>query len=319
MSAISAALQPFQSYGLLPAFLDSPLGPSLPSGRTLDAGPHLLQRSDSSRVAIHTQAQAEFSLVTAEGDTVTISASSFARTNFTTYDFLGRSGDALVSRHSEDFRAQLESRFDISVIGDINEAELADILALLEDFEALADDFFSGSLEPSLATTLAADNFEHIAGFDASLTFSQRVHIIQRTQERVTQLGQNQHSQPESTSDTSPQRAQLSEDLFPTQTIYRPVITAESIDEFIETLLQKAEEVRVALSQVVEPSRLAEAAALNEETLSQLADLLNSILDQLAERQKFDPPKQNLATHVQAEFSQQLNFTFQQHDEVDVA
>ena len=148
----------------------------------------LVQRTSQSRIEAQTKTKAVLSLVTAEGDTVTISAKSYFRAKLTTYDFLGQKGDSLVSRHAENFRATAKNSFDIKVKGDLNAEELADIQTLLEKFEDMANEFFSGSidtgfadvldtgfadvLDTGFADVLASEDLDTITSFNASLKFS---------------------------------------------------------------------------------------------------------------------------------------------------
>ena len=136
---------------------------------------------------MQTKTKAELSLVTAEDDTVTISAKSHFRAKLTTYDFLGQKGYSLVSRHAENFRATAKNSFNIKVKGDLNAEELADIPALPEKFEDLANEFFSGSIDTGFADVLASEDLDTITSFDAPLKFSQRIHIKQRTREEFSQ------------------------------------------------------------------------------------------------------------------------------------
>ena len=155
----------------------------------------LIQRCSQSRIHMQTKTKPELSLVTAEDDTVTISAKSHFRAKLTTYDFLGQKGYSLVSRHAENFRATAKNSFNIKVKGDLNAEELADIQTLLEKFEDLANEFFSGSidtgfanmLDTGFADVLASEDLDTITSFDAPLKFSQRIHIKQRTREEFSQ------------------------------------------------------------------------------------------------------------------------------------
>ena len=265
----------------------------------------LVQRSSQSRIEAQTKTKANLSLVTAEGDTVTISVKSHFRAKLTTYDFLGQKGDSLLSLHAENFRATAKSSVDIKVKGDLNAEEWADIQTLLEKFEELAKEFFSGSidtgfaniLDNGFANILASKDLDTITSFNASLKFSQRIRIKQRAREEFGQAI------------PSP----VSGSVSPGQ---RP-ITAESTDQFIDNLVKETQETQL-LREQFRQSALADSAHSAgkkfEDILGGLAGLVKSVLDKLADQQDFGTSKRTLATHIRAEFVQKLKFSFRQKE-----
>jgi hypothetical protein len=94
-----------------------------------------LQISQSSRTTLNTRANAEISLVTADGDKVTLSASSALQTTHIIYDYLGRMEGQALAAHAEKLQLSSTSKFAVTVEGELDQGELADINKLLDAIE----------------------------------------------------------------------------------------------------------------------------------------------------------------------------------------
>ncbi|MBU0730045.1 MAG: hypothetical protein KKA70_09905 [Proteobacteria bacterium] len=89
---------------------------------------------------------AQISIVTDEGDIVTLS-----RAISTAQSFSSENSYSPQTQSQQYTLAILETdSFDYSVQGDLNEEELADIKALMKDLSKIADDFFRGDLEHAM-------------------------------------------------------------------------------------------------------------------------------------------------------------------------
>lgn len=140
-----------------------------------------VQISQSARAALEARAAAEISLVTSDGDRVTLSASSALAATYSTYDYFGRIGGQTVSGQSENLQIAGSGAFSLNVEGELDPEELADIHKLLQALETASADVFSASgarLSESLANFGSLDS---IASFAATLSYSRTVSAEQTT------------------------------------------------------------------------------------------------------------------------------------------
>lgn len=146
-----------------------------------DAGP--FQHRSVSRASINTQASAGISLVTADGDKVTISAKSSVRASANTYDAVGRLRGHTAAIHREQSNVTAHSKIALTVEGTLDEAERADIDKLLETLAAAADDIFAGDSAAGVAELAAIADLGSIASFEAKLTYSQQISALARSRQ----------------------------------------------------------------------------------------------------------------------------------------
>lgn len=131
-----------------------------------------LQIFESSRSSLDARASAEISLITADGDKVTLSAVSSLRTEHTTYDFLGRMQGQPVGAHAEKLQISTTTEAAATVQGALDEEELEDIKRLLGALETTAANFFSGESDRVLTSFADIGELDSIAGFKAALSYS---------------------------------------------------------------------------------------------------------------------------------------------------
>lgn len=147
-----------------------------------------LQISEVSRTRLSARANAEISLVTAEGDKITLSASSALRATHITYDYLGRIQGQAVAAHAEKLQISTSSEFAVTLQGELDEAELADIGKLLDAIEAAAADVFSGQSGELPASFAAIGELDSIASFQAALSYSREASAVRAG--RITSTGE---------------------------------------------------------------------------------------------------------------------------------
>lgn len=139
-------------------------------------GPHT---SRTRQVDTRAQANADLTVVTAEGDKVTLSASSDLQTAYASYDAQGRVHGQSFDVHAAALDVTVTDAFAVSVKGDLNDQELADLHHLLSDIEAIATGFFAGDLDDDLLQDLDIGDFNTLSSFDATLELTQHVSTAQ--------------------------------------------------------------------------------------------------------------------------------------------
>jgi len=116
----------------------------------------------------------DISLVTAEGDKVTITAKSALQAEAVSYNYRGRLNGNEANLQGKSLQASSESSLVISVEGDLDKEEVADIKKLVAKLEKLGADSFSQPLEDSLLQTLGFDDLDSLASFAAHLRYEQQ-------------------------------------------------------------------------------------------------------------------------------------------------
>lgn len=131
--------------------------------------------SQSTRASLDTRANTEISLVTADGDRVTLSASSALQATYSTYDYLGRIGGQALAARNENLQVAGSDAFSLTVDGELDQEELADIHKLLNALETAAADAFSGNGVPLTDSLADFGSLGSIESFNAILSYSRTV------------------------------------------------------------------------------------------------------------------------------------------------
>ena len=213
----------------------------------------------------------DISLVTAEGDRVTISAKSTLQADFVGYDYRGRLNGNEVSVSGRSLQVSAENSFAIAVEGDLSEEELADIEKLVAKIEKLGSDFFSQPLEDSLTQTLDLGNLDSISSFAANLRYEQQLTIARVVKEKI--------AVPPASS-TAPNAGQIGSS----------EISEESVINFIKKLLDEVKDSQVD----------------KEKAAEHLPRFLSQLFKKLAKEFTFDEPKLKLADHIHQKVTQGL-------------
>lgn len=213
----------------------------------------------------------DISLVTAEGDKVTISTKSFLQAEFVGYDYRGRLNGSETSLSGRSLQVSAENSFAISVEGDLSKEELADIKTLIAKIEKLGADFFAQPLENSFRKTLELGNLDSIADFTADLRYEQQLTIARVAKEEIA---------APLTSSTAPSAPQID----------ASVISAESVKDFIKKLLDEVKK-----------------AQIDQETAAEhLPQFLAKLFKKLAKDFTLDESKLKLVDHVHQNVAQGL-------------
>src|SRR5919198_747525 len=101
-------------------------------------------QSRLTQVQAETHTSADITLVTAEGDKVTLSTDAVMQAAYTRYDARGRVRGYGLDRHAETFQLTSANDVSLQIEGNLNDAERADIQQALGTIEKFAADFFDG-------------------------------------------------------------------------------------------------------------------------------------------------------------------------------
>jgi hypothetical protein len=136
--------------------------------------------------SVDIQTSAGISLVTADGDKVTLSASSALQASLQTYDYLGRTQRQTVAAHGENFQLSSASGFAVTVDGTLDQQELADINKLLDAIASSSKKFLAGKIENGLDQLAKIDDLDSIASFEANFSYSRQASATSTTQVSTT-------------------------------------------------------------------------------------------------------------------------------------
>lgn len=202
--------------------------------------------AQSTAVNMSQSRSSDITLVTAEGDTVTLSASQTKEISFETYSSKGQStdSDAVVSAE-----VRKSSEFSMTIDGDLNREELKDIRKAIRTLFKAERDILKGHDERATERTTKLAELDQIASIDAKMEFRQTVSVTQTTVE--TPPAENPTSAeppaietPAVNNDTAvpPETQQLPEPM--SQSVTASVPSVESpVQHFIVTTFDKQQQI----------------------------------------------------------------------------
>ena len=156
---------------------------NLPTNGTLDSRFKL--RSASFRnVEAHQAASSGITIVTKEGDRVTISASSAQDLSYSTYDAKGKVDSKKVSTSATNLSISASNSLNISVEGDLNAQELQDIEQAIKGAGNALGELLAGDVEGATKDTQELGKLSTIAQLDASFKVQTQVEVQQGSIQR---------------------------------------------------------------------------------------------------------------------------------------
>lgn len=168
-----------------------------------------LKRTQFTNTAFIENKSTNLTLVTAEGDKVTFSASSTLSASQSIYTNQGLVQGIATRSTIQSFSLSESSSFEISVEGDLNAQELKDIKAAFKTIEKLSDDFFSGKADDLMASGMKIAGLESISSFEAVIQYERSASLQQATTTLDLPTPQAGKQSEESTTSTSSEQEKL--------------------------------------------------------------------------------------------------------------
>ena len=125
--------------------------------------------------------ETDLTIVTKEGDYVTISADSDFQLEFNTYDRTGQMTGGTSRLHYEALSLDSRQEFSVSVKGDLSEQETKDILKVLQSMDGFMNDLQSGRLDQAVTRTDRFGNLGSLSSIDATLQVEQGLSLESAT------------------------------------------------------------------------------------------------------------------------------------------
>ena len=146
--------------------------------------PHLSEQpsftTGSHRIQTQTHTHANFSVITAEGDRVSLSTNSASQTNVGTYTAQGVIAGQSVNLTRQQFSTSASSEFNLLIEGDLNEQEEKDIQRFVQSSKQILQEFLNGDFNTLSESASAFEELSTLARADVSLRHSVSVSSIQR-------------------------------------------------------------------------------------------------------------------------------------------
>jgi ribosomal protein S13 len=230
--------------------------------------------------ALHKESK-NITLLTEEGDKVTISALSQFQVRYMMYDYSELIKEKTASFQTEKLNASSGNAFQMTVEGDLNQEEQADIEKILERMDSLMQDLINGDMEGLMNRAVGIiDGTDTIAGLEAVLQFEQRVEMEQQT---ITQLSGDGHSLqqiPHLLNPTGNGQSNIPNELFSQLAVKISHQLTEIIEEsniefkdIVEPMNQLFSDILARLSQETTPLELLKSQ-LVEQIQSNLSNLM---------------------------------------------
>lgn len=144
------------------------------------------RETNFARASVKIQATADLSFTTSDGDIVSLSSRSLQQAQYSTYDFHGRLAGQRVAAQGAKLGIESSNAFAVSVRGELDEEELADIQKVLDAVKAAGGDLAAGDIEGALAPFENLGEVDSLQSFQANLSFSRELTALQ-TSSRSTQ------------------------------------------------------------------------------------------------------------------------------------
>ncbi len=153
------------------------------------------QKFQSSRFHFASSQSQNIILTTDEGDKITINSSKASSIDYMSYDYTKNLKNKMMTIQEEKGKSLQSSSFEISIEGNLNEEEMADIHGILKDLDVVMKDLKNGNLESVLKnSTKLLENKETLSSLNAVLQFSQEVEIEERQMIKTTHRPPNKQS-----------------------------------------------------------------------------------------------------------------------------
>ena len=120
-------------------------------------------------------------IMTDEGDRVTLSADSQRQESYMTYSGLVRVADTVTQVQGKDYIMEVNSELSITIEGNLSEQELKDIQKSIKTIDKIIHAALSGNTKHALSMTQDVSSMESISNFSASLETEKAVSFEQQT------------------------------------------------------------------------------------------------------------------------------------------
>src|SRR5947208_6243553 len=152
---------------------------SLSPDPQLTAGP--FRSSDLTRLNASSDTHTDLSVVTAGGDRITLSAESLLRASYAEVNYQSTDQYRL-DLHASDSQVQFGNSIEVSVQGQLDQQEQADVQLLVGKLEKVVKQFLGGDSAGALSKALQIGDLGTVASFELNVQQSAQIALTQEQQ-----------------------------------------------------------------------------------------------------------------------------------------
>jgi hypothetical protein len=143
--------------------------------------------AQQTRVGVLSQKQStDLTIITDEGDTVTLSMASAMETNAGIHGEATYGDGRIAANQSVMFESSRSRSLSIEIDGDLNEAELEDIREAVSTIGAMIDDFFSGDLKEMAKEAELLKELDSINSLEAAFSYERQALYAQQDKVEIS-------------------------------------------------------------------------------------------------------------------------------------
>lgn len=133
-----------------------------------NSGEYLSQFKSVSSTSVERE-NADITIITDDGDKVTISTNKSMESSYSSYSSLLRSDGSLIKADGYEYQSQMHSNFAMSIVGDLDSKEYDDIMTALNAIDAVVKSAFSGNMDALQAMAETFGGLDSLSSLSASI------------------------------------------------------------------------------------------------------------------------------------------------------
>ena len=134
-----------------------------------------------SSLSTYQQKNTDITIMTAEGDRVTLSANSQQEASYLTYSSLVRRGSEMTQIQGKSYSMEVNQDLSITIEGDLNEEEIQDIQESIKAIDKIMQATISGNTDQALIMSQSVSYMDTISSFSANLEIETGISFVQQT------------------------------------------------------------------------------------------------------------------------------------------
>jgi hypothetical protein len=205
---------------------------------SLSADPQLtagaFRSSDLTRLNASTDTHTDLTVITAGGDRVTLSAESLLRASYAEVNYHSTDQQSRLDLHATDSQVQFGNSIEVSVQGQLDEHEQADLQLLVGKLEKVVKVFLGGDTEGAVSQALQIDNLGTVASFQLNVQQSEQITLTQ--EQRIS--ADRAHALPRQNVSTQDQTKPVSLASQIVDTIHDTKIDTKKLLQYLPQLLK---------------------------------------------------------------------------------
>ncbi len=160
--------------------------PTLRGNTNMESSLRSLQAERTALAAVSGEQHLDVTLVTDEGDKVTISLDARAAALYGSYEEASADGQGFAAAKGEFSAGLYEREMTFTVEGDLSEKEQKDIRKALKTLDRMMHNFVNGDVKPMLAKMGKLQGLESLAGIEANMSYERTVIVARQSQAAAT-------------------------------------------------------------------------------------------------------------------------------------